>query len=370
MIDTIKVAYQALPNLVALIQANMSKLVKLSPSGEVEWSKSWCQFELPSHYDGLRISLLDGEGLQKQGFKNARSLVMFEYSLQKWQSETGYNNRNTTIQEDLNAFSGWVTELGDALNYNFHKDLFELYRVDLSQNFILMGQTSIDEYLRAIQFKFSRHPNGENVTKYPGSICYGSSWISKKVYSKWKEFQDIERKKKKNIYTDAYLNNVRKMYVLNEKNEREITSVRDVPMINGKRALTPEEVNDMLKMMRFELGFKRTFLQKNEIVKIDDVPLLLKKYEEDREQYMTVKKIGPGLRLTPGEYMVVDLCKRWGVNGAKSEYLKTRKERSWYKIKNSLIQKGVYITSIVREDWIQDIDETDNTLDFELRLAA
>lgn len=390
MIDTIKVAYQALPVLVSLIQANMSKLVKLSPNGDVEWSKSWCQFDLPSHYDGLRISLLDGDGLQKQGFKNARSLVMFEFSLQKWQSETGYNNKNTTLEKDLEAFYEWVNELGDALNYNFQPDFFELYRVDLSQNYLLMGETSVEEYLRAVQMKFSRHPNGENVTKYKGSIFYGSSWISKKLYSKWLEFQEVEMKKKKSIYTDAYMNNERKMFVLSDSGKsslyqsqqgntefdwtaegmRELVAVGDVPMVHGKRALSPEEMKQMIRMMRFECGYKRNMLQRNNIIRIQDIPLLLEKYHEDRQRYMSVQKLGQGLRLSATEYMIVDLCKRFGVNGAKSEYLKVRKERSWYKNKNELVKKGVYIEAILREDWLSDIEQADNILDFELQLAA
>lgn len=371
MIDTIKVAYPVFPELVNLIEANMSRLVKLSPSGEVEWEKAWCHIELPSHYDGLRVTLLDGKGLRNQGFTNAKSLVMFEFSLQKWQSETGYNNRNTSIYDDLQAFNCWIAELDDVLCYKFEKDLFELYRVDLSQNYLLMGETSIEEYLRALHVKFSRHPNGENVTKYKGSIHYGSSWISKKMYSKWQEFQDVERKKKKNVYTDQYLHNERKLYILNDQGDRELIKNNDVSIMpNGKRALSPEEVMEMLRMMRFEMGFKRTYLQKHEILKVNDIPVLLGKYEEDKLRYMTVQKLGTGLRLSPAEYYVVDLCKRYGVNGAKAEYLKTRKERSWYMIKRSLIQKGVYIEAILREDWLTEISEVDNLCDFELRLAA
>ncbi len=371
MIDTIKVAYPVFPELVNLIEANMSRLVKLSPSGDVEWEKAWCHIELPSHYDGLRVTLLDGKGLRNQGFTNAKSLVMFEFSLQKWQSETGYNNRNTSIYADIQAFDVWITELNDVLRYKFEKDLFELYRVDLSQNYILMGETSIEEYLRALHVKFSRHPNGENVTKYKGSIHYGSSWISKKMYSKWQEFQDVESKKKKNVYTDQYLHSERKLYIVNDQGNRELIKNNDVSIMpNGKRALSPEEIMEMLRMMRFEMGFKRTYLQKHEILKVDDIPVLLGKYEEDKQRYMTVQKLGSGVRLSPVEYMIVDQCKRFGVNGAKAEYCKGHTERAWYKHKRNLILKGVYIEAILREDWLTEITEVDNLCDFELRLAA
>jgi hypothetical protein len=357
VIDTIKLSYPVFPELVTLIEANRERLVKLSPSGEVVWEKSWVKDALPSHFEGLRMSLLDGKGLRNQGFTNARTLVQFEFSLQKWQSETGYNNKNTTIEQDLEAFDRWISLLSDCCGFQFEKELFELYRVDLSQNFILQGVSSVEEYLRALDVKFSRHPNGENVTKYKGCIFYGSSWISKKIYWKWLEFQEIERKKKKNYYIDRMI-------------EGENTMGSVFYMHNGKKPLTSEEINGMLRMLRFELGYKRTYLDRTGIIRIPDIPKLLDKYEEERQRYMTVKKLGDGIRLSNAEYVIVDLCKRYGVNGAKAEYCKTHTERAWYKHKRNLVSKGVYIESILREDWLQEIQQTDNLCDFELRLAA
>lgn len=381
MIDTIRLSYLANSKLAKIVSERSDKLVKVSSNGEVLWQKGYMKDDLPSHFSGLRIAHIEQKALLQQGFKNARDLIQFEFSLQKWQSETGYNNCNTPLDKDLLVLRDWVDAISEELEYSFDFDLFEIYRVDIAQNYILEGSTSVNEYLKALQIRFSRHEKSERHQTYDGAVFYGSSWISKKMYWKHKEFQDIERKKKPHAYrikeegVGAW--NFKKFGVLKKHSEKEsceagiIAGGGEVKLFHdGKRALNQSEIDEMLRMVRFELGYKRTYLDRHKIIRIKDIPQLLEHYSEEKKRYLTVQKLGPGLRLSNGEYVVIDLVKRYGVEGGKSEFLKQKTSRTWERVKSSLVSKGVYLECILKDDFQQDIEEADKIAHFELRLAA
>ncbi len=381
MIDTIRLAYLADSKLIKIVNERSDKLIKVSLNGEVLWQKGFMKDDLPSHFGGLRIAHIEQSALIQQGFKNARDLIQFEFSLQKWQSETGYNNRNTTLEHDLFIIPDWVYVLSKELDYDFVLDLFELYRVDMAQNWLLQGVTSVIEFMECLKVKFSQHEKSGRPQTYDGTIFYGSSWISKKMYWKHKEFQDIERKKKPHLYRikeeGASQFNFKEF-----KKQKSETSVgadnlkggvfmSDRVGFDGKRALNQEEIDGMLRMLRFELGYKRAYLERHKIIRIADIPNILAHFEEEKNKYLlSVKKIGPGLRLKPAEYMMLDLVKRYGVDGAKCEFLKERTSRTWERHKKSLVSKGIYLQSILKDDFQKDIEETDKQADFYLELAA
>ncbi len=383
MLDTLRLSYLADSKLAKIVSTRSDKLVKVSANGEVLWQKGFMKDDLPSHFSGLRIAHVEQEALIRQGFKNARDLVQFEFSLQKWQSDTGYNNRNTALDKDLLVLHDWVDAISDELGYSFNYDLFENYRVDVAQNYILEGETSVNEFLKALQIRFSRHEKSERHQTYDGAVFYGSSWISKKMYWKHKEFQDIEKKKKPHAYRikneGAGAWNFKEFE--DEKKHSIKESCQDAGLINagggelklfhdGKRALNQGEIDEMLRMVRFELGYKRTYLDRHGVIRIKDIPQLMEHYEEEKKKYLTVQKLGPGLRLSNAEYRIIDLVKRYGVDGAKSEFLRDKTSRTWARTRASLISKGIYLECILKDDFQKDIEEADKIAHFDLRLAA
>lgn len=367
MLDTIRLAYLADDYLINIIRERSDKLVKVSASGEVLWQKGFMKDDLPSHFCGLRIAHVDQQALLQQGFKGARNLVQFEFSLQKWQSDTGYNNRNTDLNHDLLVMSDWVSAISEELQYDFAYDDFELYRTDLAQNFILQGQTSVNEYLAALKVRFSKHEKSERYNTYDGAVFYGSSWISKKMYWKHKEFQDIERRKKPKVYMFKNNESVDSRQSAEKSHEEgDIMRFHD-----GKRPLNQVEIDEMLRMLRFELGYKRTYLERHGVIRIKQIPELLKHFEEQKLRYISsVRKLGPGLRLSPSEYVAVDLVKRYGYEGAKSEFLKGKSSRSWERVCKKLISKGIYLDCVLKDDFMSEIEQVDDQPDFEFKLAA
>lgn len=338
-----------------ILDQRANKLIKLSPSGEIFWEKALMSKDnLPSHFEGLNITWQWGHELEKAGFKNARSLAFFEFSLQKWQSESGYNNRNTALDMDLEALCKWLDSLEYLLGYEFNSSEFEFYRIDLSQNFIVEG-VRVEEFLRSLEIKLSRHPNGEKIHRYPGCVYYGSSWLAKKLYWKYQEFMDIERKKKA-TYTTDYLNGEKDMKLT-------LTDGR-------KRALYPSEIQEMLNMVRFECEFKRHLLKKAGVNSIADIPKLFERFEEEKKKYLTVQRISGEVVLTPVERCIIEDCKRLGINVAKVKFFQDHKERVWYKHKKNLQAKGIFIECIDNADWRLDTEAADRTLNYTLRLAA
>jgi hypothetical protein len=138
---------------------------------------------------------------------------------------------------------------------------------------------------------------------------------------------------------------------------------------NGKRPLSSDEVSELVRMLRVEVEFRRTFLKKNNTTSIDSIPDLLARFEEEKAKFITVKKLREGVTLTSGEYYVVDLCKRYGYQDAQQEFLKMKNLRTWYRIKKSLRSKGVYLECILNSDWRLDIEAADNLEDYVLEVA-
>lgn len=355
MIDTIKLSYPYDLKLVEIFEEYKHKLQKLSPNGSVIWSKEWVQDSLPSHFAGLRIMFQCSKDLKELGFKNCPSLIFFEFSLQKWISPSGYNNKNTGLDYDIELLNMWFKSLAEFTRYDFDYSKFQVYRVDLAQNFILQGNVSVEDFLRALEIKFSKHTDGEKVRRYHGSLYYSSRWVTKKIYWKWLEFMQVERLKRSIAIQD-------------------VTGGDDMSEIKGLVndagiGLTNGEIRDMARMLRFELSFKRPFLKKNGVCQIYDIEKLKDRFEAEKRKYTTVQKLKQGLEFTSAEYQVIDLCKRYGYNGARTEFVKTATERYFYKIKRSLMTKGVFLECIFNSEWRLDINSSDGVLDYELKIA-
>lgn len=354
MIDTIRLAYPADARIIALLDSYAERLQKVSPEGEVIWEKTFCNEVLPSHFSGLRVTLQTGSDMRKNGFTKGRSLVFFEFSLQKWQSDTAYNNENTDVETDLLALDGWISYLGFTLGFYFKPELFEVYRVDLSQNYILENG-SVPDFLRSLELKFSRHENGEKkLMRFDGAIQYGSRWIGKKLYHKFGEFNKHYFKNKADLYRLYYggtpMSEIRKMNA-------------------GHRLLTEKEITELTRMLRFEVEFRRMFLQRNNITRVKDIPALVERFEKEKETFLTVKTIPNNASFSDAEYKVIDLCKRHGLTVAKQKYLETKSRRSWFRIKSTLASKGVRLESILNADWRVDVATADNLKEFRLRVA-
>lgn len=354
MIDTIRLAYLADPRIIALFDQYTERLQKISPDGEILWEKSFCQASLPSSFSGLRVMLQQASELKKQGFENARSLILFEFSLQKWQSETGYNNKNTSLDDDIFALNGWIGCLSFIFNYDFRPEFFELYRVDLSVNYILENG-SVPDYLRSLELKFSRHENGEKkIMRFDGALQYGSRWIGKKLYHKFGEFNKNYFNEHKDLY---------RLY-------HEGTPMSEIKtMNNGKRILCEDEIMELSRMLRFEVEFRRMYLHKNKISRIADLSKLSERFGLEQNTFMSCSAIPESVTFTDSEYRVIDLVKRHAYCEARRRYLETKSRASWYRVKAALVSKGVRLEAIVNAEWRADIASADNLKNFTLRVA-
>lgn len=346
MIDTIKLRYPADEYLVSLFDKYSESLYKCSPDGEVLWERKSCQDYLPSHFGGLRVNTFNPSHFNSKVF--SQDFLTFEFSLQKWQSETGYNQDNTSIEHDINCLHEWVNSLSNELQYVFQIDKFVVYRIDLSENLELING-AVPDYLRSLEIKFSR--GAEKVHRYPGGIMQGSSWLSKKIYWKWGEFESIEKKKNRGLY--AFSEDIDKK-----------------PFNKIKRPLTIIEQGKLVRMMRFEIEFRRDYLKKHSKDKVINICDLRAKFLEEKNKFITTKRLKDGIGLLPVEYIAVDLTKRFGLSGAKIEFTKLYTERYWYKTKRNLRAKDVYLESIVNEDFRGEIESVDNCADFDLQPCA
>lgn len=354
MIDTLRLAYPADPRIIALFDEYTERLQKISPDGEVLWERAFCQASLPSSFSGLRVMIQQASELKKQGFENARSLIFFEFSLQKWQSETGYNNKNTSLEDDIYLLHGWIGCLSFMFDYDFRPELFEFYRVDLAVNYILENG-SVPDYLRSLEIKFSRHENGEKkIMRFDGALQYGSRWIGKKLYHKFGEFNKNYFNQHKDLY---------RLY-------HEGTPMSEIKeMNNGKRILAEDEIMELSRMLRFEVEFRRMYLHRNKILKIADIHKLSERFKQEQETFMTCRAVPESATLSDSEYRVIDLCKRYSYSEAKRRYVEEKSTRSWYRTKAALASKGVRLEAIVNADWRLDIASADNLKNFSLRVA-
>lgn len=355
MIDTIKLAYPYDEKLENILNEYKHKLQKLSPDGSVVWSKEWVQDSLPSHFAGLRIMFQKSRELKELGFRGCPSLIYFEFSLQKWVSPNGYNNRNTVLDYDIQALDMWFRALSDFTGYGFDYAKFQVYRIDLAQNFLLEGNVGVQDFLRALEIKFSRHTDGEKVRRYDGALYYSSRWVTKKIYWKWLEFMQVER--------------LKRIIATDEIGEGAMSDEKGIKT-DGFQGLTNQEIQELPRMLRFELSFKRPFLKKNGVCQVYDIEKLRDRFEAEKKKYTTVQRIKEGLDFTNAEYKVIDLCKRYGYNGAKAEFLKGASIQYFYKVKRSLMTKCVHLECIDNTEWRMDIKAADSQSDYVLRLAS
>jgi hypothetical protein len=123
-------------------------------------------------------------------------------------------------------------------------------------------------------------------------------------------------------------------------------------------------------MLRFEVEFRKKFLQKKGIHSIESIPVLLERFETEKQKYLTVKNIREGnVTLSSTEYKIVDLCKRYGYQGAKEQYMLERSEQAWFKHRRNLIAKSVYLEAIINVDWRLDVERADSMNEFILEVA-
>lgn len=342
MIDTIKLAYPMNRTLYKLLSENAEKLQKVAPDGEILWEKSVVRGDcMPSHYSGLRITTRTKQDMLELGFDpryvdTSKDVAFFEFSLQKWQSPSAYNNHNSCLENDLLALADWIKQLSAALGYVFIQDNFEVYRVDLSQNFLVFNAHPTD-VIRSLELHLSRHPEAESKTERKGHmIALRSSWLGKKLYYKGQEFLDVERKKHRHIYTDAYM--------AGERENRNPSEMRPV---------SSTEIDDMMKMLRFELEFKRAYLKRYDMTKINSIVRLLPRYESEKAKYINVPVLSRGdldglgsFSLSAHESQLVDAVRRYGYIDAKNKFIAKYSERSFYRIKRNLVSRNIHIEAL------------------------
>lgn len=307
--------------------------MKVSPDGEMMWEKSMVKDDfMPSHYSGLRVATRTKKDLLDAGYSKVKAsfpdLAFFEFSLQKYQSPSAYNNRNTHLHADLSALAAWIINLSAALTYPFDSDQFELYRVDLSQNFLVLNASPSD-FIRSLEMSFSRHPDSDGRMSRSGhAVFLRSRWLGKKIYSKGKEFLDVERKKR-NFYSDKYCNEGTEIY-----------SGDLVPLSFG-------EISDLMRMIRFECEFKSPYLKRYEIKRIQDIELLCERFELEKAKYTVVPVLIDGdPRLSAREEQVINLVRRVGLHEAKKCYLQSHSERTWYRIKRELAARSIHLEAL------------------------
>jgi hypothetical protein len=332
MIDTIKLAYPLDPELETLLERRSERLQRVSPDGEMLWEKSVVKGDcMPSHYSGLRITTRKQKDLVDAGFRvkaRVSDVAFFEFSLQKYQSPSAYNNLNTNIDTDLKALDGWINDLSNALGYAFVRDRFELYRVDLSKNYLLLNAKPTD-YLRSLELTFSKQRDSEQKIQRDGTGIYlRSRWLGKKIYYKGQEFLNVERKKR-TFYSDKYCNG-----------EKSVYTGELVP-------LSLSEINDLMRMIRFECEFKLMYLERHKMKKIKDIPLLCGRFEEENDKYMNVPVLVQGdLRLSAREEQVINLVRRVGYHEAKLIFIQAHSERSWYRIQRELKARSIHLEAL------------------------
>lgn len=325
-----------------LLSENAEKLQKIAPDGEVLWEKSVVRGDcMPSHYSGLRITTRTKQEMIEMGFNPeyvdcSKDVAFFEFSLQKWQSPSAYNNHNSSIENDLLALAEWVKQLSAALDYVFVLEQFELYRVDLSQNFLVKNANPCD-VIRSLELHLSRHPESDSKTQRTGhAIALRSSWMGKKIYYKGQEFLDVERKKHRYIYTDAYM-----------AGERDNTNPSQM------KPLSSSEIDDLMSMLRFELEFKRSYLKRYEMKNINSILKLVPRFETEKAKYINVPVLTRGdldglgaFSLAPQESQLIDAIRRYGYIDAKNKFISKYSERSFYRFKRSLVGRGIHLEAL------------------------
>jgi hypothetical protein len=334
MIDTIKLAYPMDKALYRLLNENAEKLQKVAPDGEVLWEKSVVRGDcMPSHYSGLRITTRTKRDLIEMGFDPDfincdKDVAFFEFSLQKFQSPSAYNNHNSSIENDLLALADWVKQLSAALGYIFALDRFELYRVDLSQNYMIRNAHPTD-VIRCMELHLSRNPEADSKTeRYGHMVALRSNWIGKKLYYKGQEFMDVERKKHRHIYSDAYM-----------AGERENLS----PCLF--RPLSSAEIDDLMSMLRFELEFKRSYLKRYGMTKIISITSLVERFNNEKTKFINVPVISRGEidSLSPQEHQLIDCIRVHGFQAGKFNFINRYSERTFYRIRRSLQARSIPI---------------------------
>lgn len=338
MIDTIKLSYPLDYTLFRILDNNAERLQKVSPDGEILWEKSLNRGDfMPSHYSGLRVTTRRKQDLLNAGFsglEKIKDVAFFEFSLQKWQSPSAYNNKNTRLETDMAALLDWIKKLSSALDYVFVPEKFSLYRVDLSQNYLL-NNSSPKDYLRCLELSFSRHPESDSKTERNGHmIALRSAWVGKKIYYKGQEFLDVERKKHRSIYTDSYCGG-------DKENDNPCDLV----------PLTPQEIDLLMRMVRFEVEFKRQYLSRYDMTTINDIPKLTERFDNEKSKYINIPILVKGefkgaLLLSAIENMIVDSVRRFGLKEAKNQYVARYSERSWYRNKRNLAARNIYLEAL------------------------
>lgn len=337
MIDTIKLAYPLDSTLSMLFDKHTERLQKISPDGDLLWEKSTVRGDcMPSHYSGLRVTLRRKSDMLDLGFDSVSSkikdLVFFEFSLQKWQSPSAYNNLNTHLSTDLKALDRWIRDLSCAVEFVFRRDLFTLYRCDLSRNHLLLN-AKIEEFIRCAEITFSTHHASDGKMFRTGhSIAHRSpDYLGKKIYSKWHEFDQVERKKHPYLFGFNYLTGQTDAHIYK----------------TDLKPLSTSELADLQRMLRFEMEFKRKYMEAHNMRTIDDIPKLVPKFEQECAKFMSVAlldKMTPDF--TPQEKEVVEFVRIKGYKSGRDQYVSKYSRATWFRHKASLAQRGVFLESL------------------------
>ena len=260
-----------------------------------------------------------------------KDVAFFEFSLQKWQSPSAYNNHNSSVHNDLLALAEWVNQLSIALGYVFSLDNFELYRVDLSQNFKVLNCHPRD-VIRCLELHFSRNPESDSKIERTGHmIALRSNWIGKKLYYKGQEFMYVERKKHRYVYSDSYMSG-----------ESENSNPLEL------QPLSSTEIDDLMSMVRFELEFKRAYLKRYNMGKVISILSLVERFESEKAKFLNVPVLARGdlNLLSPLENHLIDCVRVNGYVNAKNMFIDRYSLRSFYRVKRGLSARSIHLEAL------------------------
>lgn len=363
MIDTIKIGYPMNGTLYRLLQDRAERLQKISPDGDILWERSVVRGDcMPSHYSGLRITTRTQRDLLEMGLPSdfldtSRDMAFFEFSLQKWQSPAAYNNNNSSIENDVEALKAWIRQLSIALDYVFSFDLFELYRVDISENFLLTS-CNPTAFIRSLELHLSRHSTSDSrLERYGHMVALRSSWLGKKLYYKYQEFMDVERKKRASVYTPAYI-------------AGESSFALDSDFV----PLSHDEICNLTRMVRFELEFKRAYLKRYAMGKLIHLYHLVPRFKLEVDSFLTVPVIESNIldSLSAQQRSLISYVQDNGYVVGRDKYISKYSKTSFYRIKQSLLAYSINLDALeninVRSS-LAELAAKSEKIDFQLVLA-
>jgi hypothetical protein len=323
-----------------------SRYLQISPLGEVitEYMrfKNIPEDELTSQFRHIYINMFNG-------------YLYFEFSLNKFISkcikDIRLNHVNYTIATDilfLNKFiqlvNNYKVEMIDndtgKVSYSsidIKLREIEIMKIDLGINMKLNTNinyiTNLFEYIHIHMGRLSKM----TTEKYRGGLFYKSEYKAYKLYSK---YEDVKQQLKKLVVKD----------VEDKQDKEKFKAILD----------------DLKDIVRLEISYKKKYLKDKGIIyfKISDIYRLYEGFKEDMAKIINLtqfKKDKKIQKLNYKEKFLIKLCYNEGFANAKEIFIKEFSRPTFYRVKKSLLDKGINIKNITPEIYFKNnIDQIDD----------